>query len=110
MRALFLFVIFDCTILVAAAEQPRPASVNPSIGGGSSQMFGFQFYDPAGATAISSASVVIGSSLAGSGSCYLYYARASNAIYLANDAGTAWLPPAVLGSTTVVQNSQCSIN
>ena len=54
--------------------------------------------------------MIIGSSLSGVGSCYLYYARAANLIYLANDTGSAWLAPAVLGSTATVQNSQCSIS
>jgi hypothetical protein len=39
----------------------------------------------------------------------MFYARGSNAIYLANDAGSAWLTPVVLGTNTTVENSQCAI-
>ena len=91
-----------------AAAPPVPVSVSPSSGSGASQTFAFAFSDPRGYTAISTTSMIIGSSLSGSGSCYLYYARATNALYLANDAGTAWLAPVVLGSSGTVQNTQCS--
>jgi hypothetical protein len=95
---------------VNATPLMGPVSVTPASGSGSAQTFAFSYFDPNGASAIYSASAIIGSNLSGSGSCYLYYAMSNNSIYLANDAGTAWLTPLVLGQSGTVQNSQCSIN
>jgi hypothetical protein len=98
------------TWTVNATPVMGPVSVTPASGSGNSQTFAFAFSDPNGASAISSASVIIASNLSGSGSCYLYYVLAGNSIYLANDAGTAWLSPLVLGQSGTAQNSQCSVN
>jgi hypothetical protein len=38
-----------------------------------------------------------------------YHERATNRVYLINDAGTAWSSQ-VLGSNTVLRNSYCAIN
>ncbi len=88
---------------------PSPVSVSPASGSGASQNFTFEFTDPRGYTAITTTSMIVGTSAGGVNSCYLYYARATNAIYLANDAGSAWLAPAVLGTAATIQNTQCSI-
>jgi len=42
--------------------------------------------------------------------CHGYYNRASNSIWLWNDAGTAFLGPLTLGSAGTLANSQCSIS
>ncbi len=47
---------------------------------------------------------------AAANACFILYDAASNALYLLNDANTAWLPPLALGSTAILQNSQCAIN
>jgi len=91
---------------VSAVANLGPVSVAPASGTGSSQSFSFVFTDPKGYGSISSISVVIAPTLTAAGSCYLYYARANNGIYLANDSGTAWLSP----KNGAVQNSQCSVN
>jgi len=39
----------------------------------------------------------------------VYYDKVSNAVYLLNDPGAAWLS-ATLGATGTLQNSSCSIN
>jgi hypothetical protein len=44
----------------------------------------------------------------GSGACMAYHERATNRVYLLNDAGTAWLSQA-LSSGGTLQNSYCSI-
>jgi hypothetical protein len=95
---------------VTATGPPAPVSVTPSSGTGSSQVFSFLFTDPKGYTAIGSASVIVNGTLAAANGCYLYYARASNTIYLANDAATAWLSPLVIGQAGTRQNSQCAVN
>jgi hypothetical protein len=98
------------TWMVSSTGSLGPVSVSPSSGSGGSQTFTFVFSDPNGAASIYSASIVIGATASGVGSCYLYYLRSTNSLYLANDAGTAWLSPVILGQATVLQNSQCSIN
>lgn len=92
-----------------AAGPPSAVSVTPGSGTGTSQTFSFVYSDPRGYAAISSASIVINGSLYVVNSCYVYYLRASNAVYLANDAGTAWLGPVSPGQSGSVQNSQCSV-
>ena len=87
-----------------------PVSVTPSSGSGTAQMFNCVYADPKGYAAILSASMNVNSTLTAGSSCYLYYVRASNSIYLANDAGTAWLTPVVLGQSGTLQNSQCAVN
>ncbi len=40
----------------------------------------------------------------------MLYHRASNSLYLTNDAATLWQYPVTLGQNGTVQNSQCSVN
>ena len=91
------------------AEPPVAVSVAPNSGSGSAKTFSFAFSDPNGASDIASTQMVINASLAAAGSCYFYYARASNAIYLATDAG-AWQGFLTVGAAGTMQNSQCVVN
>jgi uncharacterized membrane protein len=43
-------------------------------------------------------------------SCLVYYARATNQLFLLNDAGTVWSAPATPGTAVTLSNSQCSTN
>ena len=88
---------------------PAPLSVTPNTGSGSSGTLAFAFTDPNGATDILSTQMDIGATLSAAGSCYFYYARGSNALYLATDAG-AWQGPLTIGSAGTLQNSQCTVN
>jgi hypothetical protein len=94
---------------VSSGGPPAPASVTPNTGSGSSQTFAFAFSDPSGAIDIASAQMDIGAALSATGSCYFYYARGSNALYLATDAG-AWQGPLTVGSAGTLDNSQCTVN
>ena len=87
-----------------------PVAVNPASGSGSSQTFTFTYSDPGGYAAIVSTATVIGSALSASGSCYIYFPRSANTVYLANDSGSQWLGPLALGQNGNLQNSQCSIS
>jgi hypothetical protein len=98
------------TWTIPSTVPPSPVSVTPNSGGGPSQTFAFQFTDPRGATAISSVSVIINSTLTGAGGCYILYYRAARVLYLASDTATAWLSPITLGASANTQNSQCSIS
>jgi hypothetical protein len=98
------------TWTVPASGPPSAVSVTPGSGTGISQNFAFAFSDPAGYAAIVSTQIVINSSMSTSGACYLLYQRASNSLYLTNDAGSAWQNPVTLGQSGTLQNSQCAVN
>jgi hypothetical protein len=92
----------------AASGPPTTVSVTPSSGSGLQQGFALLYSDPLGATDLSSVWVWITSSFGPlSNTCLIEYAPVANQIYLYNDAGTGWLPPATTGT---VSNSQCSVN
>jgi len=93
----------------ASSGPPSTVSVTPNAGSGSSQTFAFAFSDPSGAANIVSTQIVVSSSLATVGSCYFYYARGTNALYLADDSG-AFHTFVALGNAGTAQNSQCSVN
>jgi len=98
------------TWTVPGASAPTAVSVMPNSGSGSAQTFAFTFSDAAGATDISSAQIVINSSLTGANACYLYlFASGTNVIYLANDAGV-FQNGLAIGESGTAQNSQCSVN
>jgi hypothetical protein len=98
------------TWTVPSASQPGAVSVTPSAGSGSSQTFTFLMSDAKGYTAIASAQVLINGQFSVSGGCYLFINRAGGAIYLTNDAGTAWTGPVVAGQSGTLQNSQCAVS
>jgi hypothetical protein len=90
---------------------PTVVSVTPSSGSGLVQTFALQYADPLGATDLTSVWVWITANFTTAvPSCLLEYATAANQLYLYNDAGTAWLPPATPGAAGTLGNSQCSIN
>jgi hypothetical protein len=101
---------FITKILQAAPGNPQPVSVTPSSGSGATQSFAFVLSDPGGYTAIRSTQLLISNGFATANSCYLFYNRATNALYLTNDAATAWQAPATLGQSGTLQNTQCSID
>jgi hypothetical protein len=84
-------------------------SVTPSSGSGSTQVFAFQFSDEAGASDLTSVSVLFSSSATVASACSITYDRAHNALSLLTDAGQ--LPATAIspGSGTQ-QNSQCSLS
>jgi hypothetical protein len=97
------------TVTGLASVVPAPRSVTPKQGSGFNQTFGFAFSDADGASDIVSAQIDIDSNLATSSACYVNFVRASNAIYLANDAGV-WQGPATIGSAKNLENSQCTVH
>jgi hypothetical protein len=73
-------------------------------------VFSAQYTNPGGAAAFTNAFLLLNSSFAAAGGCYVDYLPASNGLYLMNDAGTAFLGPIAPGSTATLQNSQCTLN
>jgi hypothetical protein len=89
---------------------PQANSVTPSASSGSSQLFAFTFSDPNGETDLHSMRVIINSQPQGNDSCYVYYTKSDNRLYLHNDAGNALLAGMTVGSPGTTQNSRCAID
>jgi len=91
------------------AQLPSAVSVTPASGTGNTVTFAAQFSDPAGASALTSVSLLINTSASTSYACYVTYTPSTANFTLANDNPTT-------GSTTVIpgggtgQNDQCSLN
>ena len=98
--------------VIAPGSQFSSLSVSPINGSGIAQAFTLQYSDSAGATDIVNAWVWFNaaySSATSANSCLVYYAKASNQLFLVNDAGTAYTSAAP-GAAATLSNSQCSIN
>ena len=68
---------------------PAAVGVTPNSGTGTSQTFAFQFSDTAGASDLTTVSVLFNSSLTTSNACSITYTQAANALTLLTDAGAA---------------------
>src|SRR5277367_3259074 len=97
------------TGLTVTPASPSSVSVTPGSGTGLTQTFAFVYTDPLGAADILTTQIVINATLTATSSCYLYYFRASNTIYVASDTA-AWQGPLTLGSAGTLQSSQCTLN
>lgn len=100
----------DYQVSFATAAPPTISSgvtLTPSSGSGYSQNFTAQVIDANGASALTQVDLIIGS-VGTTNSCWAEYAPATRTIYL-RDNNNNWMP-AALGSSTVLQNSQCSLN
>jgi hypothetical protein len=98
------------TATSGGSEPPSAVSVTPSSGSGSSQLFSFVFSDPNGFADLPWGQAIINATLSQANSCVLHYTRSTNAVWLVNDANTAWLGPLTLGATGILYNSQCVVN
>jgi len=88
------------------ASGVNAVSVLPSSGSGSAQTFTLAYSDSRGASNLISEWVWF---VGGTGVCMAYHERATNLVYLLNDAGTAWTSK-MLGSASILQGSSCAIN
>jgi hypothetical protein len=99
------------TVVVEDGKQPPAAvSVTPSSGNGASQTFSLVYSSPKGYGDLPWAQVNINSTLSPTRACYLHYDRGSNRVWLLNDDASAFLGPAILGTSGALTNSQCSVN
>jgi len=88
------------------ASGVNAVSVLPSSGSGSAQTFTLAYSDSRGASNLISEWVWFSG---GTATCMVYHERATNRVYLLNDAGTAWTSK-MLGSGSILQGSSCAIN
>ncbi|MGA3026769.1 MAG: choice-of-anchor D domain-containing protein [Bryobacteraceae bacterium] len=95
----------------AAPGTPVPVSISPINGSGSTQTFTMTFLDDNGTADVKNLYVLFNTTSAMAYGCEVSYNQtlASNRIYLANDAGTGWLPSVGVSSSTPLANSQCTV-
>ena len=98
------------TFSVTQTGAPPSVSLSPTSGSGSSGVFVESVTDPGGPANIAAVVMLVNSSLTGAGGCFLNYSASINSIYLANDAGSAWTGPLLLGSGMSLTNSQCTVS
>jgi hypothetical protein len=89
---------------------PTADSVSPSSGTGLGQAFTWKASSPSGYTNLSEMQALFNTSVSGQNACYIRYNRAANLLYLADNAGSAWLGGLVPGTSGTAANSQCSID
>jgi hypothetical protein len=87
----------------------QAVSVTPASGAGVSQTFTLVFADPNGAADLTSAQVIVNTSVSGVSSCYVWVDPVNRGVYLTNDGYTSW-PGMALGAAGTLQNSQCAVN
>jgi hypothetical protein len=69
------------------------------------------FADPNGANDLSEVLLQVNTNQSSANACYVYYQPQGNHVYLADNAGTAWLTPALTPSAGgTVSNGQCTLN
>jgi len=91
---------------------PVTVGGQPASGTGSNQAFTFQFSHPDGYLDLGVVNVLINNVLDARHACYLAYSVEYSTLYLIDDAGDAGGPYAgsvALGSTSTIQNSQCTV-
>ncbi len=107
------FVSLGTWTVPGGGSPPSAVSVNPNTGNGSigtAQTFTYTFSDPNGYADISYTDIMLSGTGGGVNSCYVYYARPSNQLYLLSDDGSKLLGPVTPGANTPLSNSQCTLN
>lgn len=89
---------------------PRVESIQPAMGSGTSQTFTLVLSDGDRHTDIEWSWLIINSTINAAAGCFIGYHHPSNALYLANDAGTFAGGPLTPGNTGSLQNSQCVLD
>lgn len=84
-------------------------AVSPNSGSGHTQTFSLVLGDPNGYQNLAGGNLLVGTTLAGTSSCWLYYDAVGNMLWLAQDSAANWSSQAV-GAAGTLANSQCSVN
>ena len=85
-------------------------SLSPNSGAGTHLPLKVVFADPDGAGDLSELLVQINTSQSSANACYVYYQPQGNHLYLSNNAGSAWMAPALTpGVVGTASNSQCTL-
>ena len=102
----------------AVSTYPTTVSLSPNSGTGGVPTYTVVYQDTAVATNLRATQLLVNTALDGRNACYLGYERATNLIYLFNDAGSALLVPGVAplktgaagSGTGSIENQQCRVN
>ncbi|MCW5979225.1 MAG: SBBP repeat-containing protein [Bryobacteraceae bacterium] len=89
---------------------PQSIAAAPPSGSGISQSFAFTFADDNGFQQLGWVYALFNTQLTGSNSCYIQYRQSDNTLWLRNDAGSAWIGPVAVGSSSALENGQCAIS
>ena len=88
---------------------PSNVSVSPASGSGASQMFAFTSSSPSGGANVLWMEGLINSYNHPDHGCFMGFWPGSQTVGLADDNGSTWPLMGTLGSSTVLQNSQCRV-
>jgi len=89
-------------------QAPTIVSATPTPATGLSNTFVLTYSDPNGATDLNTVKVIFGNGAGESSTCYVWYVRGMNLLYLENDAGTG--TTSITPGSGTLSNSQCSIS
>ena len=100
------------SVSAAPPAQPMPVSISPTSGANNTTNFTLQYSHPNGYTNLGVVNLLINNFLDGRQACYLAYVLQTQTLVLVDDLGEAGGPyagSAVLGSSSTIQNSQCTV-
>ena len=100
---------WDANTATITYQAPVLLAPQPANGAGLAQTFTLRASSVNGYAYLTQLQVNFTSTPASLNSCWVYYNRLQNYLYLMNDSQTAWLT-AHMGNGGVVSNSQCSVN
>jgi hypothetical protein len=89
---------------------PSTESLTPASGTGLSQAFTAVYSDSLGAADLQTVYLLFNTSTNVANACYVQYSRATNSLYLTNDAGNGLSAAVTPGSAGTVFNSQCTLS
>ena len=95
--------------LVKLIPAPNLLSVTPQSSSGARKTFTFVASASPSAASIATVGLLAGTNPSAPGSCYLVYNQPQNTISLAADDGSTF-PSAIIGSNSVLSNSQCNVS
>ncbi len=94
---------------VATGGAPTVVGVSPNGSAGTGGIFNFTVADAGGSNFITGITILFSTSQNLNNACLLNYDRASSTVRMSYDNASAGASPVVLGSGTVIANSQCTL-
>jgi hypothetical protein len=95
---------------VPSVRAPSISLAPPLSARGRAHTFTFTASTPNGAANINAIQVIINSRLSAAGGCVVAYDPSANTLLLADDGGTTWSSPLLVGGAGTIANSQCMIH
>jgi hypothetical protein len=102
-------ITFSVAVQTVSSNAPNPYQVTPNSGSGTSQKFTFRISDADGYQTVQQVDTVIDTAVGRTNSCRVEYWAPTRTLSLQSNENTTW-SQAILGTATVLQNSQCSVN